>query len=105
MTQSRHERAVEKYYSPQEAGWLLGFSERFIRDLAKSEELTVKDGDSGEVIAQPVFIAGELRIPASCLNAYIARHPYRSDPGIKARNRAELLRRLAGTANGNGKES
>lgn len=99
MTQPRHERAVEKYYSPQEAGWLLGFSERFIRDLAKSEELTLKEPATGEVVAEPVLIGGELRIPASCLNGYLARHPYRTDPGIKARNKAELLRRLNGKSN------
>lgn len=91
---ARIPRVVEKHYSPQEASALLGFSAEYWRDQAKAGELTLVDSASQAVIAEPLEIGGELRIPASCLNAFLARRPFRYDAGIKARNSAELRRKL-----------
>lgn len=87
-------RAVEKYYSLRELSFLIGFAERFWRERAQSGELTLND-EQGNVISQPLEIAGELRVPSSAVNAYLAKHPYRYDAGIKARNQAELRRKIA----------
>lgn len=90
---------LEKYYSPAELAVMLGFAPRFWRDLAKDGELTLSV--DGAVIAEPVEIAGELRIPASAVNAYLARHPYRpgasrtGELGVKARSVGELRRKVA----------
>jgi len=85
-------RVVEKYYSPRELSSLIGFAEKFWRERCQAGEMTLRDGDV--VISEPLDIAGELRIPASAVNAYLARHPYRYDAGVKARNAAELRRKL-----------
>jgi hypothetical protein len=90
---NQQQRVVEKFYSTAELECLLGFAPRFWRDLAKAGELTLTV--DGVVIAQPVDIAGELRIPASSVNAYLARHPYRPELGVKARNIGELRRKCA----------
>jgi len=89
MTQPR---VVEKYYSPRDLACLVGFSEKFWRERCQAGEMTLLEGEA--VIAAPLDIAGELRIPASAVNAYLARHPYRYDAGVKARNTAELRRKL-----------
>ena len=85
-------RVVEKYYSARELGVLLGFSKDFFADLAKAGEFTLTVAD--QVVIQPLELGGELRIPASAVNAWLARHPYRYDAGIKARNAGELRRKL-----------
>jgi len=90
-------RVVEKYYSPRELSFLIGFDERFWRQKAKEGEFTLSIGETP--LCAPLDIAGELRIPATAVNAYLARHPYRYDAGIKARNTAELRRRLATAGN------
>lgn len=87
-------RVVEKYYSTQDLQLLVGFGDRFWRERAQAGELTLRDGDA--ILAEPILLSGELRIPASAINAYLARHPYRYEAGTKARNRAELKRRLEG---------
>lgn len=89
-------RVVEKYYSLRELECLVGFGERFWRERAQCGDLTLKEGET--IIAEPVRIAGELRVPASAVNAYLARHPYRYDAGVKARNVAELRRKLKAQA-------
>lgn len=86
-------RVVEKYYSGLELQLLVGFGEKFWRERAQSGDLTLRDGDV--VISEPLEISGELRYPASAVNAWLARHPYRYDAGIKARNRSELQRRIS----------
>ena len=50
------------------------------------------------VVCAPLEISGELRIPATAMNAWLARHPYRYDAGVKARNQGELRRKLAARA-------
>lgn len=96
MSNQINQRVVEKFYSPGELSALLGFAPRFWCDLAKQGEftLTAPGTDADVVICQPLEIAGELRIPATAVNAYLARHPYRPDAGVKARNAGELRRRL-----------
>jgi hypothetical protein len=74
-------RAVERYYSVSEAGMLLGFSGRWIRDRIRSGEL-----------AGVVECGAELRIPASGINAYLDRHQY-LEAGIPARTAGELKRK------------
>jgi hypothetical protein len=91
----RQNRVLEKYYSLRELTYQLGFSERFWREKAQQGELMLQDGQ-GNLISEPVEIAGELRIPASAINAFLARHAYRYDAGVKARNLGELRRKLAG---------
>lgn len=87
-------RVVEKYYSLRDLELLVGFGEKFWREKAQAGELTVTDG-AGQVLAQPVLLGKELRIPASSINTFLARNPYRAgEPGIKARNSAELRRKL-----------
>ena len=86
-------RVLEKYYSPKELSTLLGFSAGFFRDRAQAGDFTL--AVNGAVVCEPLEIAGELRIPASAVNAWLALHPYRYDAGIKARNAGELRRRIA----------
>lgn len=83
---------VEKYYSMNELTLLIGFGEKFWRHRCRNGELTLTQGDV--VISEPVEIAGELFAPASGVNAYLAQHPYRYDAGVRARNKAELQRKL-----------
>jgi len=94
-------RVVEKYYSPRELSCLIGFDERFWRQRAKDGEFTLTiDADPDgppTVVCQPLEIAGELRIPATAVNAFLVKHPYRYDAGVKARNAGELRRRLSRT--------
>jgi hypothetical protein len=80
---------TEKFYSLEEVSLLLGFAPRFWREQAAKGELTLYAEDGNTVISEPVFIAGELRIPASALNAFCARRPYRPELGeVGRRHRA-----------------
>lgn len=88
-------KVVEKFYSAKELSFLIGFNERFWRDLMKGGDLVLVDGSTQAVIAEPVEIGGVFFCPASCVNAYLVRHPVRYDAGVKARNTAELRRKLA----------
>ena len=85
-------RVIEKHYSARELSWLIGFEKRYWCDLMKSEPRLV--GAAGEAIAECREISGEFFAPASWVNAYLARHPVVYDAGIKARNTAELRRKL-----------
>ena len=87
-------RVVEKYYSPRELSCLLGFDEKFWRQRAKDGEFTLFTDGQTEPVCTPLEISGELRIPATAVNAWLQRHPYRYDAGVKARNAVELRRRL-----------
>lgn len=75
-------RAVERYYSVPETAMLLSFSERWVRDRIRAEEF-----------AGVIEVGGELRIPASAINAFLARHE-RLEPGIPARTVGELKRKV-----------
>jgi hypothetical protein len=87
-------RVVEKYYSLQDLTCLVGFSEKFWRERCQAGDLTLRDGE--QLLAEPLMISGELRVPASAVNAFLSRHPYNYDAGVKARNTAELRRKLKG---------
>lgn len=91
------QRVVEKHYSAKELSWLIGFDARFWRDKMKSGELTLYAGHEPDaaVLARPVEISGEFFCPASCVNAFLLRHPVHYDLGVKARNTGELRRKLA----------
>jgi hypothetical protein len=86
-------RVLEKYYTAAELAALIGFNARYWRDRMKAEPQLV--GQAGEIISQCVEISGEFFAPASWANAYVTRKPVQYDPGIKARNRTELARKLA----------
>lgn len=89
----RQTKVLEKFYSPRELSYQLGFGERFWRERCQAGDFTLRIDDV--VIAEPLEIAGELRIPASAVNAWLAKHLYRYDAGVKARNAGELRRKLA----------
>lgn len=89
-------RVVEKFYSAQELAGLIGFNSRFWCDRMKSEP-ELKDGD-GIVISSCVLISGEYFAPASWVNGFLARRKVDYNPGIKARNRSDLERKLRGQA-------
>lgn len=94
MSAEKQNRVLEKFYSTEELTYHLGFSVRFWRERCQEGAFTLQI--DGAVIAEPVEISGELRIPASAVNAWLAKHPYRYDAGVKARNQAELHRKLEG---------
>ncbi len=77
------QRVVEMFYTIAELTFLLRFSDSYIRQR-------VRDG----VFPGALDIDGDLRVPASAVNAWLAQHPVRYDAGIKARNKAELRRRM-----------
>jgi hypothetical protein len=89
----RQSKVLEKFYSLRELSFQLGFSERFFAERCKAGDFTL--AVEGVTIAEPVEISGEIRVPASAVNAWLTRNPYRYDAGVKARNVAELRRKLA----------
>lgn len=94
-------RPLEKYFSPRELCYLLGFADKFWRERAQAGDFTLTTADdrgNQVTVCEPLEIAGELRIPQTGVNAWLARHPYRYDAGIRARNAGELRRKLAKTA-------
>lgn len=86
---------VEKYYSAGELAALIGFAARFWRERMKDGSLVLVDSATQATIAEPVEIAGEFFAPASAVNAYLARHAVAPALGTKARNAAELRRKVA----------
>jgi hypothetical protein len=91
----RQNKVLEKFYSLKDLGYQLGFSERFFADRCKAGDFTL--AIDGVVIAEPMEVSGEIRVPASAVNAWVAKHPYKYDAGVKARNKGELMRKLAST--------
>lgn len=89
-------RVLEKFYSAKELSFLIGFNERYWRDRMKAAPHLV-DAD-GNIISQCVEISGVLFAPASWANALLARSPLDYSPGIKARNKSDLERKLRGKA-------
>lgn len=71
------------HYTVGELACLLRFSEQWVRER-------IKAGDFGD---QVLNIRGDLRVPASAVNAFLARW---SSPavGVAGRSAGELLRRL-----------
>jgi len=85
-------KVVEKHYSAKELSWLVGFDARWWRTRMKEEPQLLVDG---AIVSGCVEIGGEFFAPSSWVNGYLARHPVRYDAGVKARNTAELRRKLA----------
>lgn len=81
-------KAVEKYYTVQEAALLLSVSTRTIERRLAGREL-------GEVVNLGTAERPVYRIPASGLNAYLEKHKVSSEPGIAARSIGELRRKAA----------
>ena len=85
---SNHYRHAENVRGLRLA-WLLGISNQ-IRRMAEPQ---LKD-ETGAVVSQCTTISGEMFAPASWVNAILARSPVTYDPGIKARNRSDLERKI-----------
>lgn len=88
---------VEAYYSANDLAALWRFGAQKILAMVKAGDFTLRNAQ-GVVVAEPMEVAGEVRIPASAINDYAVRHPYRYTDEIKARNKGELLRKLQGGA-------
>jgi hypothetical protein len=76
-------RAVERYLSPQDVAFLLGFEVKWVY---KRKHL----------FAGAVDLDGDLRIPASSVNKYLDEHLIAPKPlpeGIAARSVGELRRK------------
>lgn len=74
----------EMYYSIGQVALAFQMSERWVRDR-------INAGDFG---AGVLDLNGDIRIPASGLNDYANQHKRVYSEPIKARNRAELLRKV-----------
>ena len=79
-------KVPELYFSVPELSMLLKRSEDWVRKQVKASEF----GPLGNILS----LDGDLRIPASGVNFFTERHTLEYDPGIKARNLAELRRRM-----------
>lgn len=99
MGERRLPMEVERYVSSRSLAALWEFGEKKIIQMARAGDFTVRS-TSGEVIVEPMEIAGEVRIPVSGVNRYAREHPYQYDDVIAARNRAELMRKLSGQKTG-----
>jgi hypothetical protein len=87
-------RVVELYYSVAELSLLLRFSEKKVREWVKEGKFSSKGDDGAPDFSNIVEIAGELRVPASGVSLFLENHRLVYDMGVKARNRAELKRKL-----------
>jgi hypothetical protein len=83
-------KAVEMYYTPAEAGFLLRLNPKTVKAKAKAREFGPDVVDLG-TSARPDY-----RIPASGINEYLTARRLFFRPGIAARSTGEL-RRLAAT--------
>lgn len=90
-------QVVEAYYSPADLSALWRFGPAKIRTMAKSGDFTVRDA-AGAIVAEPMEVAGELRIPASGVNQYARSHALSVIHGVKARSKGELLRKITENA-------
>lgn len=79
-------RVLEMYYKVGDLAALLRFSVQWVRDK-------IKAGEFGD---QVHLVDGEFLVPASAVNTFLERHRYQYSDGIKARNRAELMRKFRG---------
>jgi hypothetical protein len=95
MGERRLPTEVERYVSSRSVAVLWEFGEKKIIKMARDGDFTTRTS-SGEVIAEPMEVAGEIRIPVSGLNRYAKEHPYIYNDAIAARNKDELIRKLSG---------
>ena len=85
-------RAVEKFYSVREAELLLSLCAKTVIHKLKNREF----GEDVVNLGSPE--RADYRIPASGLNAFLARRRVFSEPGIVARTTGELRRKAAAAA-------
>jgi hypothetical protein len=84
------QRAVEKYYSVSETGWLLSFSPSWVRQKISENAFpgTFKSD-------------ADFRVPASAINSFIDAHKLRFPDadglGISARSETEARRKISGS--------
>lgn len=91
-------RIVELYYSISELCFLLRFSDSTIRKRVKDGDFSTPGEDGLPDRSNILDVQGDLRVPASGVNWFLSQNALRSDPGTKARNKAELARKLNGRA-------
>ncbi len=82
---------VDKYYSAGELVGLVGFTERWWCDHMKADPRLEVDG---VLVSQCVLVGNQYLAPASWVNHFLQARAVVYDPGIKARNLAELKRKL-----------
>ncbi len=87
---------VELYYSVRELAFLLRFSETTIRKWIREDQFGPKE--------RILDVAGDIRVPASGVQAFAESHAFVYDHGVKARNKAELRRKLGQVQTSGGKE-
>lgn len=87
-------RVVELYYSITELTFLLRFSDSTIRKWVKEGAFSPPGEDGLPDFTNILDVGGDLRVPASGVNFFAGNHPLRRDPGTKARNKAELMRKI-----------
>lgn len=82
-------KALEKYYSIQEAAFLLGMHPNWVRKRLRA-------GDFHTPCTCPVFLGSDgrdIRIPASAINAFLDNRKVR-EPGVAAADEMDLRRRM-----------
>lgn len=86
---SEKHKVVEAYYSPSRLSLLLDYSTKWIWTKIKA----------GEFGPECVMIGDDYRVPASGVNAFLARHHLKSPEPILARTVGELRRKLESPPN------
>lgn len=77
---------IERHYKLTDMELLHGFTDRFYRDKLKAGAMGPCD--------RCLFIGETILVPASGWAAFLLSHPHKPDLGTKARNRAELQRKV-----------
>lgn len=83
--ESVHDGLLEVHVSPKQIGYLMNLSETTIRRKIQSAMF-------GHLV---VNLDGDLRVPQSAVNGFLAAHRFVESPGIKARTIGELRRKAA----------
>jgi len=81
-------RVLELYYKVEEVAFLLRFSTKWVRDR-------INKGEFGTGVLD---VRGDLRIPASGINDFLARHRRVYDLNIRLANTGRLRRNLGAKA-------
>jgi len=78
-------RVLELYYKVEEVAFLLRFSNKWVRERM----------NAGEFGAGVVDVRGDVRIPASGVNRFLAQHQRVYDIEVRRTNAGRLRRQLA----------
>jgi hypothetical protein len=87
-------RVVELYYSVTELACLLRFSDSTVRKWVKSGAFSPPGPDGKPDFTNILDVHGDIRVPSSGVFFFTQNNQLRRDFGTKARNKAELMRRL-----------